>query len=136
MLMLVGMLSVLTSAVDTTRSLADPEAFAAQTREYFDQVAEKRKSPELRGFGETTVKWLPIARIGFLGLGLLTIGGGLAMVRQRLHGLAMLGSLAAFFNVYYCACVLGFPIGGWCLYTLMDPEVRKNFLRPKARVEP
>jgi hypothetical protein len=127
LLMLVGLLASLTSTVDIARSLADPEEFAARTREYFDQIAEQRKSPELREFGETTVKWLPVARFGFLALGLLTTAGGIAMVRERYHSLAMLGSLAALFNMYYCSCILGFPIGGWALFTLMDPQVRLQF---------
>lgn len=131
LLLVVGLLSTLMTGVDIARATADPEAFAAKTREYFDQLAETRKSPELREFGETTIKWLPVARVVFLSLGLLTAAGGLSMIRQRYHGLAMLGSVAAFFNVYCYICILGFPIGGWCLFVLMDPEVRKQF-RPKA----
>jgi hypothetical protein len=127
LLMVVGLLSTLTTGVDIARASADPEAFAAKTREYFDQLAENRKSPELREFGETTLRWLPVARVLFLSLGLLTAAGGLSMIRQRRHGLAMMGSVAAFFNVYCYICFLGFPIGGWCLFVLMDPEVRKQF---------
>lgn len=135
LLILVGLLSVLTSSVDIARSSADPEAFAAKTREFFEQMAEKQKSPELRDIGETTIKYLPVARIVFLILGLSTVAGGLATVRRRYHGLAMLGSVAALFNVYCYICILGFPIGGWALFTLMDREVRMQFVKQKPSVE-
>jgi hypothetical protein len=127
LLVIVGLFSMLMSGADIARSYADPEAFAAKTRDDFDEMAKRRESPELRDFGEFTIKWLPIARIGFFALGLMTVVGGIALVRQRYHGLAMLGSVSALFNVYYCSCVLGFPAGAWGLYVLMNPEVRALF---------
>jgi hypothetical protein len=75
-------------------------------------------------------KSLPIARIGFFALGMVTVAGGIALMRQRWHALAMLGSISALFNLYYCSCVAGFPAGAWGLYVLLSPEVRALFNRP------
>lgn len=127
LLMFVGLVGLVANAANIARTYADPEAFAKQTREDFAEMARRGDSPKLEEYGEVTVTWLPIARIGFLALSLLTTAGAIAMLRQRRHGLALMGSVAALFNVANCCCVLGFPAGAWALYVLRNPEVRAQF---------
>ena len=130
LLLFVGLVGALTNAVELAKIHTDREAFARRTRDDFANMAERSKTPELEEYGEVTVRWLPIARWAFLGLSLTTLAGGIAMLRQRRHGLAMLGSAAALFNVANCCCVVGFPAGAWGLFVLMNPEVRALFRGP------
>lgn len=132
MIFMVGSLGFLINSITIAQAYSDPEAFAGRTRDYFEELAEKSKAPELREWDEFTIKWWPIARIGFLCLSALNVAGGIAMIRQRYHSLAMLGAVGSLFNVANCCCMLGFPAGGWALYVLMNPEVRAQFNRPKA----
>jgi hypothetical protein len=130
LLLFVGMVAILTNIVEQAKMYADPEGFAKRTREDFAEMALRGNAPQLEEYGEITVKWLPVARWGFAGLSLLTAAAGIAMLRQRRHGLAMIGSVAAMFNVANCCCVLGFPAGAWSLFVLMNPEVRAQFSGP------
>ncbi len=127
LILFVGLLGVLTNVVSIAKSLSDPDGFTQKTRDDFDAMAERSDNPKLRDYGELTVKWLPRAHFAFLGLSALTVGAGVSMLRQRWHGLAMVGSFVALFNVANCCCLLGFPAGGWALFVLMNPEVRKLF---------
>jgi hypothetical protein len=124
-LILVGLLGIITNAAVVGRAYVDPQEFADQTRQQLENA-------KLADYAESTIKWMPFARIGFLALSILNVTGGVAMIRMRRHGLAMLGSAAALFNVAGCCCVLSFPAGGWALYVLMNPEVRAQFHRPSA----
>jgi hypothetical protein len=124
-LILVGLLGMMSNGLRVAHAYSDPEEFARQTRETF----EKAGFPE----AERTVRWMPLARVGFLVMGALVVGGGVAMVRRRWHGLAMIGGVSALFSVADCCCVLGFPAGGWALFVLRDPAVRAEFYRPADR---
>lgn len=126
-LILVGLLGVLTNAAQVARAYSDPDEFARQVRDDLEKM-------NLADQAERTIRWMPMVRAGFLILSGLVVAGGVAMLRQRRHGLAMVGSLAALFNVASCCCVLGFPAGAWALYVLRDPELQAQFHRP-ARSE-
>ena len=128
--MFVGLIGTLTNVVELAKIHADREAFVKRTRDDFAEMAARGNAPELEEYGEVTIKWLPTARWAFLGLSLTTLAGGIATLRQRGHGLAMLGSAAALFNVANCCCVVGFPAGAWALFVLMNPEVRALFRVP------
>jgi hypothetical protein len=129
---MVGLLGLLANGIDIARAFSDREEFAKKTREDFDTMAERSNAPELREWGEVTVTWWPVARLVFVSISLLNAAAGLAMIRHRFHSLAMLGSVAALFNVSNCCCVFGFPAGAWALFVLMNPEVRALFDKPKA----
>jgi hypothetical protein len=118
-LLFVGLLGMISNGVQVSRAYSDPAEFERQTREVF----ERNKLPEV----ERTVRWMPIARGGFFIMSGLVALAGVAMLRQRRHGLAMLGSAAALFLVSDCCCLLGFPAGSWALFVLRDPVVRQQF---------
>ena len=119
-LIFVGLLGVLANVVKVGQMYADREEFANQVREDFDH------SP-FREYTEATIRWMPVVRIVFLGLSALVVAGGIAMLARRWHALAMLGSVAALFNVANYCCVLGFPAGASALFVLRNPEVRAQF---------
>jgi hypothetical protein len=122
-LIFVGLLGVITNTVQVVRAYADPDEFERQVRRDLEQM-------NLADYVERTIRWMPMVRAGFLILSALVFAGGVATLRKRRHGLAMLGSLGALFNVASCCCVLGFPAGAWALYVLKDPQVRAQFDQP------
>jgi len=127
-LLFVGLLGTVSNGVQVGRAYSDPAKFAEETREFF----ERAQLPD----PERTVKWMPIARVGFLGLSALVAAGGVAMLARRMHGLAMLASVGALFLVTDCCCVLGFPVGAWSLYVLRDPAVQAQFRRAATEMPP
>jgi hypothetical protein len=127
-LVFVGLLGIVSNGVQVGRAYSDPEKFAEETREFF----ERAHLPD----PERTVKWMPVARIGFLALSVLVTASGVAMLTRRRHGLAMLGSVGALFLVTDCCCVLGFPVGAWSLFVLRDPTVQAQFRRASAEPPP
>lgn len=126
LLLFAGLLGLLTNVIDLTKTYADPEAFAQQTRDAFAGRFDE--------WTEFTVKWRPRAVWGFALVSLLSAAGGFALLRLRWHSLAMIGAAAAFFNANHCCCVLGVPAGTWALFTLMNPEVRAVFRMPAPPV--
>ena len=127
-LLFVGLLAMVSNGVQVGRAYSDPEKFAEETREFFARA----QLPD----PERTVKWMPIARVGFLMLSVLVAAAGVAVLTRRLHGLAMLGSVGALFLVTDCCCVLGFPVGAWSLYVLRDPAVQAQFRRTAVETPP
>jgi hypothetical protein len=56
----------------------------------------------------------------------LVIAGAISMLRLRLYGLAMTGSIAAMLPCTPC-CLLGLPFGIWSLVVLNRAEVKDAF---------
>lgn len=133
LLLFVGLVGFLFNGVQTAQSHLDPEEFERQTREFFEGGANQMKAPELLDKIPATLKWWPRVRIASLCLSLVTIAGAIAMLRIRGHGLAILGSVVAMFNVANCCCFAGIVVGGWSMSVLLNPAVREQF---NARVRP
>lgn len=60
-------------------------------------------------------------------LSVISLLGAVAMIRTRGWGLAMTGVIVAFVNA--CCCLVGIPIGIWCLVVLLRPESKAAFAR-------
>jgi hypothetical protein len=131
-LLFIGLIGLVSNGIQTVRTYTDPEQFERQTREVFESAAERSKTPELRDKIPATLKWWPRIRLASSLLSLVTIAGAVSMLRQRSHGLAMLGSVVTMFNVANCCCFAGIFVGGWSLFVLMDPAVRARFQSPPA----
>lgn len=129
-LLVAGVMGLLTNGLQVAQAYLDPDAFREQTRDFFDRAAERSKTPELRDQVPVTLEWLPRFRAVCAGLSLVTTAGAVSMLRARRHGLAMLGSVFAMFNVTNCCCFGNILIGGWALYTLLNPAVRAQFAGP------
>jgi hypothetical protein len=129
LLFFTGLLSLLTNGFQAAEAYVNPAAFEEQTRDFFEKAAERSNAPELRDKIPVTLEWLPRVRVACALLGLITIAGAVAILRARRHSLAMIGSLAAMFNIANCCCFANILIGGWAIYTLLNPEVRAQFNR-------
>ena len=64
---------------------------------------------------------------GFIMLNLFIIVCGVQMMKMQSWGLGVTGSVLAILNVGSCCCVLGAPVGIWCLSVLMSPEIISMF---------
>jgi len=130
MLVFVGLIGLVTNSFQAAKAYIDPQAFEEQTRESFNDAAEKSNTPELRDKVPMTLVWLPRVRIASAALSVVTVLGGIALLRARRHGLAMLGSIVAMLNianVANCCCFGSILVGGWALMVLLDPAVRAEF---------
>jgi hypothetical protein len=119
---LMGMMALVYNGVEFVKATVDPELFAEQARESLKPFLKEDDN-----LVENTVKWVP--RIRFVGivLALLSISGGICMMKRRFHTFAMLTGFTHMFNVTGYCC-FGIPIGGWALYTLMNPQVQDEFI--------
>jgi hypothetical protein len=62
----------------------------------------------------------------FLPVALLMFAGAIAMLRRKMWGLAMAGSIASMLTLN-CCCVPGLAVGLWCMLILMQPDVKSSF---------
>ena len=65
-----------------------------------------------------------IASILGLGLTVIVIAGGTAMLNLRLWALTLLAAILAMVPCFGPCCGLFFPIGLWSIFILMKPQVR------------
>jgi hypothetical protein len=126
-LLLYGLLGLLFNGVQAVRGYADPETLNREMRDELEKAAERTNTPELREMIEPTLTWWPRIRLASAALSLVTIAGAVSMLREKRHGLAMLGGVTAMFNVASCCCFIGIALGGWSLFVLMNPDVRAGF---------
>lgn len=76
-------------------------------------------------------EFLPIMKttyLVFMGLGVLSLLGGIAMVTTRFYPMAWIGAIAGCVQFPLC-CILGLPFGIWGMVKLADPNVRALFRR-------
>jgi hypothetical protein len=126
-LLFYGLAGLLFNGLQAVRSYADPEVVEQEMRNQLEEAAERTNRPELREKIEVTLKWWPRIRLASAALSLVTLAGATSMLQEKRHGLAMLGSVIAMFNVASCCCFVGIILGGWSLFVLMNPEVRARF---------
>lgn len=126
-LLFYGLAGFLFNGLQAARSYANPEVFEQEMRNQLEEAAERANRPELREKIDLTLKWWPRIRVASAALSLVTIGGAVSMLQEKRHGLAMLGSVIAMFNVASCCCFIGIVLGGWSLFVLKNPEVRARF---------
>jgi hypothetical protein len=68
-----------------------------------------------------------VAGAVFAFVSLVVVGGAVAMLRGRMHWLAVTGSVLAIVNIGNFCCVLGAPFGIWSLVVLFREDVRQAF---------
>jgi hypothetical protein len=76
---------------------------------------------------ENAAPWVGPFHAVFAAVSVLMIGGGLAVLLGRWYWLAMLGSVAAIFNLGLFCCVPGLVAGLWGVLTLARDEGRRHF---------
>lgn len=63
----------------------------------------------------------------FAAMSLVTLLGGVQMLRRRAWPLAMTGSVLAMLNFGGCCCAFGIPVGIWAMTVLTKEDVRAAF---------
>jgi hypothetical protein len=126
-LLFYGLIGLLFNGVQAVRGYTDPDTLEREMRDALENAAERSNMPELREKIPPTLKWWPRIRLASAALSLVTIAGAVSMLQEKRHGLAMLGSVIAMFNVASCCCFVGLVLGGWSLFVLMNPNIRARF---------
>ena len=99
-----------------------------------EAVVDPNAPPMVQDFQRGTVG--PVAtglQGGFVLLNLFIIICGVQMMKLQNWGLAVAGSTLAMINIGSCCCVVGLPVGIWCLAVLASPEVITIFSANKAQ---
>jgi hypothetical protein len=133
LMLLVGLIGLVNNGAVALQSQLEPQVFEANTRDFFEQLATRAQDEDqreaVRARIPAALRWGPIVRAGFAALGLVSVGGAVAMLRKRAYSFAVFAGFATIFNMALpsCCCVLSILVGGYGLYVLMDPEVRAEF---------
>lgn len=134
LMLMVGILGFFNNGLVVLQSQFDPEVFERNTREFFEQLAQRADSDEVkekyRGWTPIALRWGPVVRAGFALLGLVSIAAAVAMVRRRAYTLALFGSFVTMINLAAlpsCCFVVSILVGGYSIFVLLNPEVRASF---------
>jgi hypothetical protein len=131
LLLFVGLMGVLSNAVQAVQILTDFQSFEAETARFFNQLAEREQDAEgkdrIQAQVPLALKYRPVVIIASGVLSLVTVAAAVAMLRRRSHGLAVLGSFVAMFNVANLCCCGCIFVGGYALYVVLNPAVRAEF---------
>lgn len=140
-LIVVGVLNMFASGglffIGITTNMVPPAQIEAEMQK---DAAKAKQLKQLQDMGWSIEDALKIYLYGGIGggaavllLALLTILGGVCMVRMRGYAMAVLGSLIAAvpcLSPMSCPCVLGMAVGVWALAVLLNNDVRAAFGGP------
>jgi hypothetical protein len=101
-----------------------------------EAVVDPNAPPMVQEFQRGTVG--PVAtgmQGGFVLLNLFIIICAVQMMKLQNWGLAVTGSTLAILNIGSCCCILGLPVGLWCLAVLSSPEVMIMFSANKQQLQ-
>ncbi|WP_224365719.1 hypothetical protein [Hyalangium versicolor] len=124
LLMVVGGISVLAALWGVVQALTGANQAAMEQMLNNPQLPEGAKS-----ILAATSKGGIFSSIFQLGLGGVTLFGGLKMKNLESYGLAMAASIIAIIPCFGSCCCIGIPIGIWSLIILNKPEVKAAFPR-------
>lgn len=148
MLIFIAAMSMLWNTVRLVEDAMNPEDFRRRTAEDIGRMTETIKKSELKDKDvedpavkaeldqklavmddkvDMTLRWLPRIRMVSIALSILSLIGGIGMIRQRWHTMGMLGCAVAMFNVANLCCIAGLPVGAWGLFVLMNPKTAIEF---------
>ncbi|MBL8862517.1 MAG: hypothetical protein JNK02_10965 [Planctomycetes bacterium] len=122
-LIVLGALGVLGSLA----SLAlpnDPESM----REAFESLGEQMDwgQDQIEAWTGTLGRFDVLMNLLGLAMALFVLFAGVQMLRGRMWGLAVAGSIVAMVPCW-CCCLLGIPAGIWSLVVLNDKDVKSAF---------
>jgi predicted Zn finger-like uncharacterized protein len=128
-LLLIGIVGPLAIGRGAYLAISDPEQVknqAFQTQEEFHKQLKiefhEKEAKEFAG-------WAPAIIVVAFVVSVLPLFGGISMLTTRFYPVAILGSLAAMIDLVFCMCLIGAPVGIYCLIKLFDPEIRALFRR-------
>ncbi len=128
-LLLVGIIGSIVNGFAAYSTFNDPEGAKQRAIAGAKQAAEIMKTPFDADFADKMAANLPAIYGAVFGLSLLTLLGAAAMFLGRGWGFCVLGSCVAMINAGTCCCIIGMPVGIYCLIKLLDPEIRAYFRR-------
>ena len=130
LLLLVGIIGSLVNGIQVYQTVANPEAAKAQVMEGMKKAAEILKQEIKQEQDDQAVEVAPSLQLSAFLISLVPLVGAIAMLRMRGWWLALFGSLGALVDVGSCCCLIGAPVGIYCLIKLCDPQIRAMFRRP------
>jgi hypothetical protein len=129
LLLLVGVIGTLVNGVGAFQFWTQPEAAKRNMVAQLDQIMKNAQQNVNPNQLKETAEIMPLVVTVFFLISLAPLFGAIAMLRMRMWWLAMLGSLVAIINISNCCCVIGLPVGVYCLIRLFDSEVQMAFRR-------
>ncbi len=130
-----GALLGLWSVASSTINYLNPEAAVAAQAKVLEDMKNAEIPEEwmsvLEGYLSQPPGVWPIVMsvVGVL-CSLLSVLGGVSMLKQKLYGVCILGAVAGMLPISSCCC-LGLPFGIWAIIVLMNADVKAAF-RSKA----
>lgn len=116
-LVIVGSLGLIMSIVNVVVAIATGPA-----------IVDPNAPEFVRNFQQASVGPLAIVvQAAFILFNATIIGGGVQMLRFQSRVFAIVASVFAIVNIGTCCCVLGAPVGIWCLIVLMGQDVIRAF---------
>jgi hypothetical protein len=128
-LLLIGILGSAVNGYEAYQAISDPELVKRQAVEAQKMIAQMLKIEFKEEDAKQASNLLPIVKIVFFCVSLIPLFGALSMLATRFLPLAFLGSFVAIINPANCICLLGAPVGIYCLIKLFDPDIRSLFRR-------
>ncbi len=129
-LLLIGVLGSAVNGYRAYQAISNPELLKNQALEMQKKLAESFKIEFKEQDAKLGTDILPLVVIGAFLVSLLPLFGAMCMMSTRFYPVAMIGSFAAIINIANCICLLGAPVGIYCLIKLFDPDARSLFRRP------
>lgn len=117
LLLITGLLGLLVNLWHLSQWIVQPEAMLQMVRQFMGPLPDPQA---LIGVSIGVFAVLATAS-------LVVIFGAIQMLRLRMYGLTLVGSLLPMINCNTGCCVLGIPLGIWALVVLLRPEVRAAF---------
>jgi hypothetical protein len=122
-LLMIGLLALLIDVADLVFTL-NPDIMPTPQNgpPELIQIVEQSKQAKREAVG------FYLALAGFFAVGsVIIIAGALQMMRRKMWGLALAGSIIAMLHINQGCCCVGLPIGLWCVIILCMPSVRSLF---------
>lgn len=76
---------------------------------------------------KTMTKFIPVVYGGMALGGLISLVGGISMLRLKSRGLAYVGAIISMVPGMSFCCLMGIPVGIWAILVLGRPEVAEGF---------
>ena len=128
-LLLVGIIGTAVNGVVATLVIVDQDTFIAIVVKALKDNAEHKKQEFDEDAAKQSLKAMAPILVAAAGISLIPLLGAVAMLRMRFWRLAVTGSIVAIVNFSNGCCLIGLPVGIYCLIKLFDPEIREIFRR-------
>jgi len=126
-LLFVGILGVAVNGVQTWQTFDDPQGTRQRMIDVQKQFAGITKQEFDEKMANEVADSVPTITAIVFGISIVVLAGSICILRRKLYWLAVAGSVLAIFNIGNACCLVGAPIGIYCLVKLLDPDNRALF---------